>query len=114
MRCDLTEASRFCIKAMEEALARNGKPEVFNIDQGGAARGFACVSTWNSSGGSQFTSLPSTGLLLEHSIAISMDGRGAWRDDVFVERLWRSVNYEEVYPWAWRWCTDLSVGQQGA
>ena len=58
----------------------HGKPEIFNTDQG-----------------SQFTSTDFTGLLLENKIAISMDGRGAWRDNVFVERLWRSVKYEEVY-----------------
>jgi len=69
----------FCLEAVEEALARYGKPETFNTDQG-----------------SQFTSTDFTGLLLEHKIAISMDGRGAWRDNVFVERLWRSVKYEEV------------------
>src|SRR6202021_2106724 len=70
----------FCIDAVEEALARHGKPEIFTTDQG-----------------SQFTSADFTGLLLENAIAISMDGRGAWRDNVFVERLWRSVKYEEVY-----------------
>jgi putative transposase len=65
---------------VNEALARHGKPEIFNTDQG-----------------SQFTSVAFTGLLQEQKIAISMDGRGAWRDNVFVERLWRSVKYEEVY-----------------
>jgi putative transposase len=70
----------FCLEAVEEALARHGKPEIFNTDQG-----------------SQFTSAPFTGLLSGNKIAISMDGRGAWRDNVFVERLWRSVKYEEVY-----------------
>jgi putative transposase len=79
-RVSITMEADFCIEAVEEALAKNGKPEIFNTDQG-----------------SQFTSLPFTGLLLEHGIAISMDGRGAWRDNVFVERLWRSVKYEEVY-----------------
>jgi len=79
-RVSITMEADFCIEAVEEALARNGKPEIFNTDQG-----------------SQFTSLPFTGLLLQHGIAISMDGRGAWRDNVFVERLWRSVKYEEVY-----------------
>ena len=64
---------------MTEALARYGKPEIFNTDQG-----------------SQFTSGEFTGLLSEHKIAISMDGRGAWRDNVFVERLWRSVKYAEA------------------
>ncbi len=70
----------FCIEALEEALARYGKPEIFNTDQG-----------------SQFTSLAFTSVLQREEIAISMDGRGAWRDNVVVERLWRSVKYEEVY-----------------
>jgi putative transposase len=70
----------FCLEAVEEALAKYGRPEIFNTDQG-----------------SQFTSAAFTGLLLENKIAISMDGRGAWRDNVFVERVWRSVKYEEVY-----------------
>jgi len=70
----------FCIEALQEALARFGRPEIFNTDQG-----------------SQFTSAAFTGLLLGRDIAVSMDGRGAWRDNVFVERLWRSVKYEEVY-----------------
>ncbi len=64
----------------EDALVRYGGPEIFNTDQG-----------------SQFTSGPFTRLLLENKIAISMDGKAAWRDNVFVERLWRSVKYEEVY-----------------
>jgi len=70
----------FCLDALDEALARHGRPEIFNTDQG-----------------SQFTSAAFTGLLLGHAIRISMDGRGSWRDNVFVERLWRSVKYEEVY-----------------
>jgi putative transposase len=70
----------FCLAAVEEALARHGKPDIFNTDQG-----------------SQFTSLAFTGLLAANGIAISMDGKGSWRDNVFVERLWRSVKYEEVY-----------------
>ena len=70
----------FCLDAVDEALARHGRPEIFNTDQG-----------------SQFTSAAFTGLLAEHAIGISMDGRGSWRDNVFVERLWRSVKYEEVY-----------------
>ena len=65
---------------MEEALTRFGAPEIFNTDQG-----------------SQFTSTAFTSVLHREKIAISMDGRGAWRDNVFVERLWRSVKYEEVY-----------------
>jgi putative transposase len=79
-RVSITLEVDFCLEAVEEALARHGKPEIFNTDQG-----------------SQFTSTDFTGLLLENKIAISMDGRGAWRDNVFVERLWRSVKYEEVY-----------------
>ena len=69
-----------CIEALEEALARHGKPDIFNSDHG----------IW-------FTSVDFTGVLLKHGVAISMDGRGALRDNVFVERLWRSVKYEEVY-----------------
>jgi putative transposase len=79
-RVSITMEVDFCLDAVEEALARFGKPDILNTDQG-----------------SQFTSAAFTGLLLENGIAISMDGRGAWRDNVFVERLWRSVKYEEVY-----------------
>jgi putative transposase len=79
-RLSITLEAEFCVEAVEEALARYGKPEIFNTDQG-----------------SQFTSADFTGLLLKNDVAISMDGRGAWRDNVFVERLWRSVKYEEVY-----------------
>ena len=64
----------FCIEALEEALACYGKPDIVNTDQG-----------------SQFTGQDFTGVLSRHGIAISMDGKGAWRDNVFVERLWRSV-----------------------
>ncbi len=78
-RVSITMEVEFCLEAVEEALARHGKPEIFNTDQG-----------------SQFTSQDFTALLLDNAIAISMDGRGAWRDNVFVERLWRSVKYEEV------------------
>jgi putative transposase len=73
------EAS-FCIEALEETLSRNEKPEIFNTDQG-----------------SQFTSEAFTGRLKEEGIKISMDGKGRWRDNVFVERVWRSIKYEEVY-----------------
>ena len=79
-RLSITMEVEFCLEAVEEALAKYGRPEIFNTDQG-----------------SQFTSAPFTGLLLDNAIAISMDGKGAWRDNVFVERLWRSVKYEEVY-----------------
>jgi putative transposase len=79
-RLSITMAVDFCLEAVEEALAKYGRAEIFNTDQG-----------------SQFTSAAFSGLLLENKIAISMDGRGSWRDNVFVERLWRSVKYEEVY-----------------
>jgi putative transposase len=79
-RLSITMEAAFCIETLEDALARHGKPGIFNTDQG-----------------SQFTGSAFTGVLASHSIAISMDGRGAWRDNVFVERLWRSVKYEEVY-----------------
>jgi putative transposase len=70
----------FCSAALEEALARFGCPEIFNTDQG-----------------SQFTSPRFTGVLHAAGVKISMDGRGRWMDNVFIERLWRSVKYEEVY-----------------
>jgi len=79
-RVSITMEVAFCLEAVAEALARHGRPEIFNTDQG-----------------SQFTGQDFTGLLLDNAIAISMDGKGAWRDNVFVERLWRSVKYEEVY-----------------
>jgi putative transposase len=79
-RVSITLDSTFCIEAVHEAIASYGRPEIFNTDQG-----------------SQFTSAAFTGLLVEHGIRISMDGRGCWRDNVFVERLWRSLKYEEVY-----------------
>ena len=78
-RVSITMEVDFCLEAVEEAIARHGKPAIFNTDQG-----------------SQFTSTAFTGLLAAHGIAVSMDGRGTWRDNVFVERLWRSVKYEEV------------------
>ena len=79
-RISITMEAAFCVEALEEVLAKHGRPEIFNTDQG-----------------SQFTSVEFTGVLLKHGVAISMDGKGAWRDNVFVERLWRSVKYEEVY-----------------
>jgi len=79
-RLSNTMDTHFCIEALEEAIDRYGTPEVFNTDQG-----------------SQFTSDKFTGLLKQHNIKISMDGKGRWVDNVFVERLWRSVKYEEVY-----------------
>ena len=79
-RLSITMEASFCVETLEDALARHGKPEVFNTDQG-----------------SQFTGTAFTGVLASNGIAISMDGKGAWRDNVSVERLWRSVKYEEVY-----------------
>jgi putative transposase len=69
-----------CVETLEDALERHGRPDIFNTDQG-----------------SQFTGAAFTGVLAGNGIAISMDGKGAWRDNVFVERLWRSVKYEKVY-----------------
>lgn len=79
-RLSNTLTTDFCVDAVNEAICRYGKPEIFNTDQG-------C----------QFTSQAFTELLQENGIAISMDGRGCWRDNVIVERLWRTVKYEEVY-----------------
>jgi len=79
-RLSITMEADFCIEALEEALVKHGRPEIFNTDQG-----------------SQFTSHDFTGVLIRDKIAISMDGKGAWRDNVFVERVWKSVKYEEVY-----------------
>ncbi len=79
-RLSITLEADFCIEAVEEALARHGKPDIFNTDQG-----------------SQFTSVDFIKVLKDAEIAISMDGKGAWRDNVFVERLWRTIKYEEVY-----------------
>ena len=95
-RLSITIAASFCIETLEDALARHGKPEIFNTDQG-----------------SQFTGAAFTGVLIKNGIAISMDGKGAWRDNVFVERLWRSVKYEEVYLKAYDSVSDAraSIGR---
>jgi len=95
-RVSITMELGFCVEALEEALARYGKPEIFNTDQG-----------------SQFTSQAFTSVLHREKIAISMDGRGAWRDNVVVERLWRSVKYEEVYLHAYESVAQArsSIGQ---
>lgn len=79
-RLSISMDTSFCIEAVEEALAKFGKPQIFNTDQG-----------------SQFTSTAFTDVLKQADIQISMDGKGAWRDNVFVERLWRTIKYEEVY-----------------
>ncbi len=79
-RLSNTLTTDFCLEALEEAMVRFGRPEIFNTDQG-----------------SQFTSTEFTGLLQANGIRISMDGKGCWRDNVFVERLWRTIKYEQVY-----------------
>jgi putative transposase len=79
-RLSITMEAAFCVEALEEALVKHGRPEIFNTDQG-----------------SQFTSTDFTDVLIGNGIKISMDGKGAWRDNVFVERIWKSVKYEEVY-----------------
>ena len=88
-RVSISMDTSFCLEALEEAIAKYGQPEIFNTDQG-----------------SQFTSDDFTAALKARGVAICMDGKGAWRDDVFVERLWRSIKYEEVYLHAYD-----SVGQ---
>jgi putative transposase len=79
-RLSITMDAAFCVETLEDALAHHGKPDIFNTDQG-----------------SQFTGAAFTGVLTGNGIAINMDGKDAWRDNVFVERLWRSIKYEEVY-----------------
>ena len=92
-RVSITMDVYFCLEALEEAIARYGAPEIVNTDQG-----------------SQFTSQAFTGLLSKHSIRISMDGKGSWRDNVFIERLWRSVKYEEGYLHAYDTVSDARAG----
>ena len=79
-RLSNTMEASFCIDAVEEALQNTAAPQIFNTDQG-----------------SQFTSTEFTSVLINNVISISMDGKGAWRDNVFVERFWRTIKYEEVY-----------------
>jgi putative transposase len=81
------------VEALEEALERFGTPEIFNTDQG-----------------AQFTSQAFTDVLKDHGVAISMDGRGRWLDNVFVERLWRSVKYEDIYLHAYDTPAQLRAG----
>ncbi len=92
-RVSITLDADFCVEALEEALARFGKPDIFNTDQG-----------------SQFTSTAFTDVLKREEVAISMDGKGCWRDNVFVERLWRSVKYEEVYLHAYASVPEARAG----
>jgi putative transposase len=92
-RVSVTLDSAFCIAAVEEAIAKYGRPEIFNTDQG-----------------AQFTSAAFTGLLHQHGIAISMDGQGCWRDNIFVERLWRTIKYEEVHLHAYDTVSATTAG----
>jgi len=92
-RVSITLETAFCIKAVKDAMARFGKPEIFNTDQG-----------------SQFTSIDFIKLLKDAEISISMDGKGAWRDNVFIERLWRSVKYEEIYLYAYSSVLEARAG----
>jgi putative transposase len=92
-RLSNTMDAGFCVAALEDALARFGKPEIFNTDQG-----------------SQFTSFAFTNVLHEAEVRISMDGRGRWMDNVFIERLWRSLKYECVYLNAFETGSELRAG----
>jgi len=95
-RVSITMEASACIAALEEELARHGRPEIFNTDQG-----------------SQFTCAAFTGVLANNETGISMDGKGAWRDKVFLERLWRTVKYEEIYLRAYDSVSDArtSIGR---
>ena len=95
-RLSNTMDAAFCVEALKDALVRFGKPDIFNTDQG-----------------SQFTSLDFTGVLREAEVKISMDGRGRWMDNVFIERLWRSLKYECVYLNAFESGSELRAGLAG-
>jgi putative transposase len=92
-RVSNTMEVEFCLEVLEEAMAHFGRPEIFNTDQG-----------------SQFTSPRFTGLLLKAGVRISMDGRGRWMDNVFIERLWRSLKYECVYLHAFETGSEVRTG----
>jgi len=92
-RLSNTLGADFCVEALEEALARYGRPEIFNTDQG-----------------SQFTSDDFTSMLKDHAILISIDGKGRYMDNIFVERLWRSLKYEEVYLNAYATVAEAKAG----
>ena len=92
-KVSITMDVHFCLEAVKDAMARYGTPEIMNTDQG-----------------SQFTSQAFTRLLKENDIRISMDGKGSWRDNVFVERLWRSVKYEDIYLRAYESATAVRAG----
>ena len=92
-RLSNTLETDFCIEALEEALSRHGPPEIFNTDQG-----------------AQFTAAAFTAVLKAHQVQISMDGKGRWMDNVFVERLWRTVKYEDIYLRAYENPAELRAG----
>jgi len=92
-RLSNTLGADFCVEALEEALARDGRPEIFNTDQG-----------------SQFTSDDFTSMLKDHAILISMEGKGRYMDNIFVERLWRSLKYEQVYLNAYATVAEAKAG----
>jgi putative transposase len=91
-RTSNTLSSEFCVEALQDAIARFGRPEIFNTDQG-----------------SQFAADVFTDELHANSIKISMDGKGRWIDNVFVERLWRSVKYEEIYLHAYETAQEVNA-----
>ncbi len=92
-RISNTPDADFCVEALNEALQLFGKPDIFNTDQG-----------------SQFTSLKFTGVLLENGIAISMDGRGRVFDNIFIERLWRTVKYQNIYVQGYETISEVREG----
>lgn len=92
-RLSNTMDADFCVAALEEAISRYGAPEIFNTDQG-----------------SQFTSLDFTGKLKDANVRISMDGKGRWMDNVMIERLWRSLKYENVYLNAYETGSEARIG----
>lgn len=92
-RISISMTPEFCVDALEEAIAKYGSPEIFNSDQG-----------------SQFTSIDFTNILKKNAVQISMDGKGRWLDNVFVERLWRSIKYEHVYLHAYESVAAVRAG----
>lgn len=92
-KVSITMDVHFCLEAVEEAIAQYGTPEIMNTDQG-----------------SQFTSLAFTQQMKDHEIQISMDGKGAWRDNIFVERLWRTIKYEDIYLRAYGTASEVRTG----
>jgi len=92
-KISVTMDTYFCLEAVEEAILRYGAPEIMNTDQG-----------------SQFTSQAFTGLMKKNDIRISMDGKGSWRDNIFIERLWRSVKYEDIYLRAYGSVSEVKAG----